>query len=55
MNEQEVCFAVVVKNREVARVGRSYIGHPEIKYDGRKTKWFDDSALLKKGGVRNGT
>lgn len=51
MNKQEMAFAVVVKNGEVVRIGRSYIEHPVIRYDGRKTKWFDDANLLKKGGA----
>lgn len=51
MNKQEIAFAVVIKNGEVVKIGRSYIIQPEIRYSGRKTKWFDDTKLLKKGGA----
>lgn len=51
MNKQEIVFAIVVKNGEVIKVGRSYIEHPKIQYDGRKTKWFDDAVHSKKGGA----
>lgn len=47
MIKQEIQFAVVIKNGEVVKVGRSCIEHPTIWYDGRKTKWFDDNRLLK--------
>lgn len=49
MIKQYIQFAVVVKNGEVVKVGRSYIEHPPIRYDGRKTKWFDDKRILKSG------
>lgn len=48
--KQEIQFAVVIKNGEAKRIGNSHIEHPPIRYDGRKTKWFDDALLLKKGG-----
>lgn len=51
MNKQEIVFAVLIKNGEVVKVGRSFIEHPPIRYDGRKTKWFDDAAYSKKGGA----
>lgn len=51
MIKQEIQFAVAIKNGEVVKVGRSYIVHPKIRYDGRKTKWFDDAAYSKKGGA----
>lgn len=51
MIKQEIQFAVVIKNGEVKRIGRSYIEYPPIRYDGRKTKWFDDAAYSKKGGA----
>lgn len=47
MIKQDIQFAVVVKNGEVKRIGRSFIEHPPIRYDGRKTKWFDDASRLK--------
>lgn len=46
MIKQEIQFAVVIKDGEVKRIGRSYIEHLEIQYDGRKTKWFDESQIL---------
>lgn len=49
MIKQEIQFAVVIKNGEVKRIRRSYIEHPPIRYDGRKTKWFDDKRNLKSG------
>lgn len=48
--KQKTEFAVQTdRNGVVNTVGKSYMMHPPIKYDGRKTKWFDDSLLLKKG------
>lgn len=41
-------FAVTTKDGVITGIGKSTITHPPIKYDGRKTKWFDDSKLLKK-------
>lgn len=48
MNRQTVQFAIVTKTGVVQRVGSSSIYHPPIQYDGRKTKWFDDSKLIRK-------
>lgn len=48
MNRQTVQFAVVSKSGGVQKVGNSAIYHPPIKYDGRTTKWFDDSKLIRK-------
>lgn len=45
--KQDIQFAIVIKDGEVKRIGRSYIEHPAIRYDGRKTKWFDDAPRLK--------
>lgn len=41
--------AVEFKNGQVSRLGKAAIYHPEIRYDGQKTKWFDDSQLIRKG------
>lgn len=41
--------AVEFKNGQVSRLGKSGIYHPEIHYSGKKTKWFDDSQLIRKG------
>lgn len=49
MNKEITQFAVETDKRgTVKNIGRSYINQPRIRYDGRKTTWFDDSKLLKK-------
>lgn len=40
--------AVEFKNGQVSRLGKSGIYHPEIHYSRKKTKWFDDSQLVRK-------
>lgn len=47
MDKQIVQFATKEKNGVVEHIGKSEMLQPKIKYDGRKTKWFDDSKLLK--------
>lgn len=47
MNKQEIIFAVVFMDGEVIKVGRSYMEHPPIRYDVRKPKCLDNSALRK--------
>lgn len=51
MNKCEIQFAVVTNGKEVTTIGRSFIAHPPIRHDGKETKWFDDSRILKKGGA----
>lgn len=46
--KQTTTFAVATKDGVITGIGKSTVTHPSIKYDGRKTKWFDDSKLLKK-------
>ena len=41
--------AVEFKNGQVNRLGKAAIYHPEIHYSGQKTKWLDDSQLIRKG------
>lgn len=41
--------AVEFKNGQVSRLGKAAIYHPEIRYSGKKTNWFDDSQLVRKG------
>lgn len=41
--------AVEFKNGQVSRLGKAAIYHPEIHYSGQKTKWLDDSKLIRKG------
>ena len=48
MQKQTMQFATVTKAGVVQRIGSSSIYHPPIQYDGRKTKWFDDSKLIRK-------
>lgn len=49
MDKRITQFAVDTDKRgTVKNIGRSYINQPRIRYDGRKTTWFDDSKLLKK-------
>lgn len=40
--------AVEFKNGQVSRLGKAAIYHPESHYCGQKTKWFDDSQLIRK-------
>lgn len=49
MKKSEVCFAVVTDNKEVAKIGRSFMTHPVIHYKSNGIKWFDDKLLLKSG------
>lgn len=49
MKKETTQFAVKTDEKgTVKSIGRSYINQPRIRYDGRKTTWFDDSKLLKK-------
>lgn len=47
MDKQENVFAVKTKSGYIEQVGKSVITQPKIKFKGGKTKWFDDSQLLK--------
>lgn len=47
IGKQDATFAVVTKNGEVLKVGRSCVECPEIKYSGKPMKWFNDNLLLK--------
>lgn len=40
-------FAVEKKNGVIQRVGKSTILTPRTNYQGKSTKWFDDSKLLR--------
>lgn len=51
MEKQEVQFAVETdKNKVIQSIGKSVITQPKICFDESKgrTKWFDDTKLLKK-------
>jgi len=42
MNKQTVEFSVSVKNGVITNIGRSYILHPEIRFNGNSVKWYED-------------
>lgn len=48
MQTQTVEFAIEKKNGVVTRIGKSAILQPKTNYNGKETKWYDDSKLLKK-------
>ena len=39
---------VVEKKENQARIGKSSIMQPEVHFNGKGIKWFDDSQLIKK-------
>lgn len=47
MKKQTTQFATVTKNGVIQKVGRSTILQPKTNYQGKGTKWFDDTKLLK--------
>lgn len=47
MDKQRADFATVVKSGVVTQIGKSTILTPKTDFKGGKTKWFDDSKLLK--------
>lgn len=48
MQTQTVEFAIEKKNGVITRIGKSTILQPKTNYNGKGTKWFDDSKLIKK-------
>lgn len=40
-------YTVTDKNKVVTQIGKMSVLHPKITYNGKKTKWFDDSQLLR--------
>ena len=40
-------YTVTDKNNVVTQIGKMSILQPKITYNGKKTKWFDDTKLLK--------
>lgn len=48
MKKQESTFAVETKGGAVQTIGKSVILQPKVAYNGQKTKWFDDSQLIRK-------
>lgn len=54
MKKQTMEFVVQTDESGIVKnIGVGVAYHPPIKYDGRKTKWFDDSKLLKKEYVNH--
>lgn len=48
MQKQTVEFVVqTAKDGTIVTVGKSVILQPKTNYSGKKTRWFDDSKLLK--------
>lgn len=48
MKKQENTFAVETKDGVVQTIGKSVILQPKVAYNGQKTKWFDDTQLIRK-------
>ena len=48
MKKQENTFAVETKDGVVQTIGKSVILQPKIVYNSQKTKWFDESQLIRK-------
>ncbi len=48
MKKHTLQFATVNKNGVVQTIGKSAIYQPKIQYNNKKTKFFDDSKLIKK-------
>ena len=44
----KVNMAIKTKGNVVTQIGKSTVYVPEIKWNGKGIKWFDDSQLLKK-------
>lgn len=45
-------FAVHVNKNGIVEVGKSAILQPKTNFKGGSIKWFDDSKLLRGGGVK---
>ena len=49
MKKDTMQFAIEKdRNKVVKRIGKSVILQPKPHFSGERTKWFDDSKLLKK-------
>lgn len=42
MDKQMVEFAVQKTDNIVTRIGRSYVLHPQIRFNGGTVKWYED-------------
>lgn len=47
MQKQTVEFAVETAKDGTITIGKSVILQPKTNYNARKTKWYDDSRLIK--------
>lgn len=48
LDKQTIEFVVITKNNVVTEIGRSYIEHPKIQFNGNGIKWYDDKVLTKR-------
>lgn len=48
LEKQTVTFSVITKNNVVTKIGRSYIEHPRIQFNGNGIKWYEDEVLTKR-------
>lgn len=42
MDRQTITFAVTVKDGVATEIGKSYITHQEIRFNGNGIKWYED-------------
>lgn len=42
LDKQTIEFAVITKNNVVTEIGRLYIEHPKIQFNGNGIKWYED-------------
>lgn len=42
MDKQTIEFAVQKTDNIVTRIGRSYVLHPQIRFNGGTVKWYED-------------
>lgn len=48
LDKQTITFSAIVKNNVVTEIGRSYIEHPKIQFNGNGIKWYEDKVLIKR-------
>lgn len=42
LEKQIITFPVIVKDGVVTCIGNSYTSHPEIRFNGKSIKWYED-------------
>lgn len=42
LDKQTITFSMIVKDNVVTEIGRSYIRHPKVQFNGNGTKWYED-------------